>query len=94
MKNLLILFITTLFFLTSSVVFGQNIICEKTGYTCPEIDSKNLVSKDGLFYERFTAVPYTGNVKGADVGFVKNGKKDKAWVGYDEDGNKMGGGGG
>ena len=41
MNKTLITFFTVLFCMTSSVGYSQNIICEKTGYDCPEIDFKD-----------------------------------------------------
>ena len=49
----------------------------------------DLVERDGLYYEKFTDVPYTGKVtvdeqgKPRDVeGVFKNGKAEGAWVEY------------
>ena len=86
MKKTLITFFTVLFCLTSSVGYSQNIICEKTGYTCPEIDFKDLVERDGLHYNKFSDVPFTGKVKGKTQGSMKNGKKDGSWIGYFDNG--------
>jgi len=72
--------------MTSSVGYSQNIICEKTGYTCPEIDIKDLVERDGLHYNKFSDVPFTGKVKGKTQGSMKNGKKDGSWIGYFDNG--------
>ena len=42
----------------------------------------NLVERDGLHYEKFTDIPFTGEVTGNPQGSYKNGKKDGAWVYY------------
>ena len=42
----------------------------------------NLVERDGLFYKRFTDVPFTGTVTGSFQGKIKNGKRDGPWVEY------------
>ena len=86
MNKTLITFFTILFCMTSSVGYSQNIICEKTGYTCPEIDIKDLVERDGLHYNKFSDVPFTGKVKGKTQGSMKNGKKDGSWIGYFDNG--------
>ena len=86
MNKTLITFFTILFCMTSSVGYSQNIICEKTGYTCPEIDIKDLVERDGLQYNKFSDVPFTGKVKGKTQGSMKNGKKDGSWIGYFDNG--------
>ena len=46
----------------------------------------DLVERDGLDYEKFTDVPFTGKVTGNPQGSYKNGKRDGAWVGYHETG--------
>ena len=86
MNKTLITFFTVLFCLTSSVGYSQNIICEKTGYGCPEIDFKELVLRDGLHYNKLSDVPFTGKVKGKTQGSMKNGKKDGSWIGYFDNG--------
>jgi len=42
----------------------------------------DLVERDGLHYEKFTDIPFTGEVTGNPQGSYKNGKKDGAWVLY------------
>ena len=46
----------------------------------------DLVERDGLYYEKFTDVPYAGEVTGDEQGSFKNGEKDGAWVSYWENG--------
>ena len=42
-----------------------------------------LVERDGLFYKKFTDVPFTGEVTGNyRLGYIKDGKRDGAWVAY------------
>ena len=86
MNKILITFFTVLFCLTSSVGYSQNIICEYTGYTCPEVKFKDLVKQDGLFYMKFTQVPFNGKVKGQIQGSFRNGKEDGSWVYYYKNG--------
>ena len=43
----------------------------------------DLVERDGLYYEKFTDVPFTGEVTGVEQGSFKSGKKEGAWVKYD-----------
>ena len=45
-----------------------------------------LVKREGLYYQRFTDVPYTGKVFGKNQGSFKNGEYDGAWVSYYKDG--------
>ena len=42
-----------------------------------------LRETDGVFYKKFTDVPFTGNVdEGDERGVIKNGKQEGPWVGY------------
>ena len=42
----------------------------------------DLVERDGLYYEKFTDVPYTGEVTGQEQGSIKHGERDGLWVWY------------
>ena len=42
----------------------------------------DLVQTDGLYYKKFTEVPFTGTVTGRSKGKIKNGKRDGPWVSY------------
>ncbi len=46
----------------------------------------DLVERDGLYYKKFTDVPFTGNVTGKKQGSFRNGKKEGPWVSYHENG--------
>jgi len=46
----------------------------------------DLVERDGIHYEKFTDVPFTGKVTGKQQGSFKKGIKDGAWVGYHNNG--------
>jgi hypothetical protein len=46
----------------------------------------DLVERNGLYYEQFTDVPYTGEVTGDTQGSFKSGKKDGAWISYWDNG--------
>jgi hypothetical protein len=50
------------------------------------VTTGDLVERDGLYYEKFTDVPFTGKVTGNPQGSYKNGKKEGAWVFYHENG--------
>ena len=45
----------------------------------------DLVQRDGLFYKKFTVVPFTGNITGETQGTIKNGKPEGPWIFYDGD---------
>ena len=46
----------------------------------------DLVFRDGLYYEKFTDVPFTGKLTGRSQGSIKNGEVDGAWVAYHNNG--------
>ena len=47
----------------------------------------DLVKRSGLFYEKFTATPFTGEVdEGQARGSIKNGKMEGYWHYYYENG--------
>jgi len=86
MKKTLITFFTIIFCLTSSVGYAQNIICEYTGYICPETEFKNLIIRDKIYFKKFTTIPFFGKVFGKEIGSMKNGKKEGSWVTYHDNG--------
>ena len=49
----------------------------------------DLVERDGLHYEKFTDIPFTGEVTGAEQGSFKDGERDGAWVMYRMNGQLM-----
>ena len=72
MNKTLITFFTVLFCLTSSVGWS--------------LEFKDLVYRDGLYYKKFTEVPFTGKITGKTIGSFKNGKEDGSWVYYHDNG--------
>ena len=44
------------------------------------------MERDGLYYEKFTDVPFSGEVTGSEQGSFESGKRDGAWVWYHENG--------
>ena len=42
----------------------------------------DLVHREGIYYQKFTDVPFTGKITGEQQGSLKNGEKDGAWVEY------------
>ena len=42
--------------------------------------------KRGVFYKKFTDVPFTGEVEGIQQGKFRDGKRDGFWVGYHQNG--------
>jgi hypothetical protein len=50
---------------------------------------KDLVEREGLFYKKFSDVPFTGKTTGNEQGSLKNGKKDGPWVYYHDNAQKL-----
>ena len=46
----------------------------------------DLVGREGVYYKRFTDVPFTGKVTGLSQGKIKNGKRVGPWVGFWDNG--------
>ena len=46
----------------------------------------DLVEREGIYYKKFTDVPFSGKVTGIEQGTFKNGKKEGPWVSYWENG--------
>ena len=66
MNKILITFFTVLFCLTSSVGWS--------------LEYKELIKRDGLYYKKFTDVPFTGKITGKEQGLIKNGGKEGFWT--------------
>jgi len=49
-----------------------------------EVTMDDLVVTNGLYYKKFTDVPFDGEVVGR--GRIEDGKKEGSWVSYDRDG--------
>ena len=49
-------------------------------------EMSDLVTREGIYYQKFTDVPFSGKVTGKEQGSFKNGKGEGAWVGYYETG--------
>ena len=72
MNKTLITFFTVLFCLTSSVGWS--------------LEYKDLVKRDGIFYNKFSDVPFSGKTTGQLQGSFKNGMKDGSWIKYHKNG--------
>ena len=47
----------------------------------------DLVERDGLYYKKFTDVPFTGEIKSVkEQGSFKDGKEEGEWVSYYDNG--------
>ena len=70
MKYLLIIFLL----LSPSVSWSEDITLD------------DLVERDGLYYEKFTDVPFSGDVVGKEQGKIRKGKPHGEWLVYYENG--------
>lgn len=48
---------------------------------------KNLIEKEGLFYKKGSDKPYSGSVKGSQIGLMEEGKREKEWKEFYPNGN-------
>ena len=47
----------------------------------------DLVVREGLYYEKFTNVPFTGEIdEGSERGHFEKGQRDGEWIGYHPNG--------
>ena len=69
-------------FLFPSLALGQAVSMMVP--SSPTMD--DLVERDGLYYEKFTDVPFSGEVTGRQQGSFKNGKEEGPLVHYTSDG--------
>jgi hypothetical protein len=46
----------------------------------------DLVERDGIYYKKFTDVPFTGTVTGKEQGLLEEDKKQCPWVSYTANG--------
>ena len=70
--------VVLLVFLFPAVALGQGVTMD------------DLVERNGLYYEKFTNVPFTGTTTGKIQGSFKNGKEDGPWVRYHDNGQLAG----
>ena len=57
-----------------------------SGCSGPTVDRGDLIIRDGLFYEKFSTVPFNGRTKGAFVGKIVDGTWDKTVFEFDLNG--------
>jgi len=51
-----------------------------------DVDIKDLVDRDGIYYEKFSSVPFTWTTIGKKQGEIINGKREGKWLWYDSEG--------
>jgi len=53
------------------------------------VPDDDLVYRDGLYYKKFSEIPFSGKVTGLRNGLMKNGKEDGEWVINHENGQLL-----
>ena len=48
-----------------------------------------LVERDGVYYQKSSQVPYTGQIDGIEKGLIRNGKKEGLWTTFFSDGRAL-----
>ena len=88
MKKILILIIVVL---ASALYFHDELkqIISPPEVKIVKVDIKELVGRDGLMYQKFSEIPFTGKVTGEQKGAFKNGKRDGEWFWYYSTGQLM-----
>ncbi len=51
-----------------------------------DVNWNDVIKREGLYYEKFTDVPFTGNVTGRIQGKISKGKREGEWLFYYESG--------
>ena len=74
MKKLTSIILILFFSLLSSPSWSENL----------SID--DLVERDGIYYKKFTDVPFTGEITGQGKRSIKDGLKEGVWVSYHNNG--------
>ena len=46
----------------------------------------DLAYSGGLYYKKFSKVPFSGEITGKSRGKIKNGKKEGFWIEYNDNG--------
>ena len=70
--TLILTFLSSLFLLSG---------CD-SGFMSETVDYGELIERDGLYFEKFSDVPYTGKVIGEELGSMSKGLREGEWVGY------------
>ena len=77
MKKLSLTFLTCLLFLSPNVGFGETVTWD------------DLAFSGGLYFKKFSKVPFSGEITGKSQGTIKNGKKEGTWIEYGDNGQLL-----
>ena len=82
MKKILILIIVLL----ASALYFQDELKQIISPPEVTIDGKELVERKGVYYKKFSEVPFTGKVTGGKQGSFKNGMREGEWTEWQDTG--------
>ena len=77
MRKLFLTLLTCLLFHSPNVVFGKKLTWNDLAYS------------GGLYYKKFSKVPFSGKITGKSQGKIKNGKKEGVWIEHDDNGQLL-----
>ena len=77
MNKLYLTLLTCLLLLSPNVGFGKKLTWDDLAYS------------GGLYYKKFSKVPFNGEITGNSQGRIKNGKKEGFWIEYDDNGQLL-----
>ena len=72
MRKLSLTLLTCLLFLSPNVVLSETL--------------DDLVKREGIYYKKFSQVPFSGVTTGKSQGTIKNGIREGAWITYHPNG--------
>jgi antitoxin component YwqK of YwqJK toxin-antitoxin module len=49
----------------------------------------DLVEREGVYYQKSSPAPYTGQIDGVEKGLIRNGKKEGLWITFFSDGRAL-----
>jgi antitoxin component YwqK of YwqJK toxin-antitoxin module len=77
MKQMTLTLLICLIFLSPNMVFGKTLTWDDLAYS------------GGLYYKKFSKVPFSGKITGKSQGKIKDGKKEGVWIEYDDNGQLL-----
>jgi len=69
----------TLIFLTCVLFLSPNVVMSETMY--------DLGRREGIYYKKFSDLPFNGKITGNPQGAFRNGKREGAWVWENKNGH-------
>lgn len=54
---------------------------------CEKVKMNDLTERDGIYYEKSSEIPFSGELEGRYQGTLVNGKREGLWLTYSPEGN-------